>query len=117
MYLLLVFTFYTCTIDLFSGGDDCKFSFSPPKWIIGAWHTEQAFITDFIFTKSDVKNITSGSKKAISLGYDLYGSVNCEHSDSSSETVYTVEVGTRSYKFTKIDNNTILYSGSFYTKQ
>ena len=126
LFLLSFLTVFACEEEdfeyfLFSGGGgDCKFSIKPPEWIRGTWHNNDNdnFITDFIFTKNDAKDITSGSNKAVSLSYSLAGNDHCNYSESiKTENSYKLEIGTLSYEFLKIDNNTIKYSGSYYTKK
>jgi hypothetical protein len=124
LFLLSFLTVFACEgsydLNLFSGGgDDCKISIEPPEWIRGNWHNNDNdnFIREFIFTKNDAKKITGGSSGAISLGYDIEGSINCKWSESMTETTYKLEIGTRPYEFTKIDYNTIEYYDSYYIKK
>lgn len=108
VYLLSFLTVFTCSLD---SSEDAIKSLNPPKWIRGTWHTENAYITDWIFTKNDVKNVIHG--KAVSMK-DEAGDYDV--SDSYTENTYTINMGFIKYTFIKEDNNSITVNGDTYLK-
>ena len=98
--VLLVGVVSSCSLSIFGGG-----GISPPSWIRGTW-LDSSGTYGFEFTSNNIKQLMAG---ITTLDFSSEGYTAKEKTESN--TVYAVDLtspgGTSTFKFEKIDSDTI----------